>query len=571
MARSGLLASKLRARRRLQASARPSVETAPPGAPAPRSRAETASDVAEDVPEGKPSGGANSDSGWERALATGAFGRVLRSARAAFDSIADAASARGQELEVPSAFEPDEEQGAPARVQSSAASVIDTVGAEIRGPGRLVLDAQESEQLKQQLVRGELSITGYDCDPVACLDYVGEAHEEREQEHEGTASEATPSESRAEGASPGARCEDPSSASPSSEDRAVGDSSSGVHQGGSDEHPPAERTEGSLAVVDAPPAAPLERWAPKRYGPRDVFEAFLRRRTKNTLTAYKQDVEAFASWLGVTSTEATQQLLSSPAVANDLALRWLDTMQSKGLASATQARRLSALKSLVRMGQQLGVVQWNLTIEGPKIQPYRDTRGPGVEQLQRLFAACGSGLEGVRDRAILMMAATHALRRFELAAMRVNDIDRKTGEPRLRVVGKGEKLVWITLTPDSLRAVDEWLAAWREKTAGLEQSDGPVFRSLSNRRWGEPLSPKGIYAIVTRIGRRAGVRVWPHGIRHTSITAFLDQTNGNLREGQKFARHADPRTTKLYDDSRQDTIQEGTQRVAALWAGARKS
>ncbi|MGB3189387.1 hypothetical protein [Lyngbya sp. PCC 8106] len=31
----------------------------------------------------------------------------------------------------------------------------------------------------------------------------------------------------------------------------------------------------------------------------------------------------------------------------------------------------------------------------------------------------------------------------------------------------------------------------------------------------------------------------PHQVRHSSITAALDQTNGNVREVQKLNRHAD--------------------------------
>lgn len=324
-----------------------------------------------------------------------------------------------------------------------------------------------------------------------------------------------------------------------------------------DVHPEASSPEAAIVVASA--AAPLERFVPKRYGPRDVFEAFLKRRAKTTLRAYKQDVTAFAAWLGVASPEeATAKLLEGGvANANAMLLSWLDDMQKQELASATQARRLSSMKSLVKSARLIGVVEWSIDVQAPKIQPYRDTRGPGSEQLQKMFDACDDSLQGKRDRAILEMAAKHALRRFEIATMRVCDIDRVTGSPRLRVVGKGNKESWITLGTNALAAIDAWLEAWREKSCGFETSDSPVFRSLSNHAWGRPLRPDGVYEIVAAIGKRAGVKTWPHAIRHTAITRYLEKTN-DLRKAQTFARHSDPRTTQIYDDNRRDEAADGS-------------
>ena len=50
-------------------------------------------------------------------------------------------------------------------------------------------------------------------------------------------------------------------------------------------------------------------------------------------------------------------------------------------------------------------------------------------------------------------------------------------------------------------------------------------------------------------GRHYGA---PHGLRHASITAALDTSNGDVRAAQAHARHASPQTTMRYDDDRQD-------------------
>ena len=45
-------------------------------------------------------------------------------------------------------------------------------------------------------------------------------------------------------------------------------------------------------------------------------------------------------------------------------------------------------------------------------------------------------------------------------------------------------------------------------------------------------------------------RVHPHMLRHTYVTTMLD-AGADLRDVQIAARHADPRTTMRYDNSRE--------------------
>jgi integrase/recombinase XerC len=58
--------------------------------------------------------------------------------------------------------------------------------------------------------------------------------------------------------------------------------------------------------------------------------------------------------------------------------------------------------------------------------------------------------------------------------------------------------------------------------------------------------------VVRRLGEAAGVRVRPHGLRHSSITRVLDLSGGDIRAAQRFSRHKDVRVLERYDDSRED-------------------
>lgn len=56
----------------------------------------------------------------------------------------------------------------------------------------------------------------------------------------------------------------------------------------------------------------------------------------------------------------------------------------------------------------------------------------------------------------------------------------------------------------------------------------------------------------------------PHRIRHSSITAALDATDGNIRKVQKLSRHANINTLMTYDDNRISYQEEMSQLLGDL-------
>ncbi|HEY9695351.1 MAG TPA: tyrosine-type recombinase/integrase [Oculatellaceae cyanobacterium] len=54
------------------------------------------------------------------------------------------------------------------------------------------------------------------------------------------------------------------------------------------------------------------------------------------------------------------------------------------------------------------------------------------------------------------------------------------------------------------------------------------------------------------IAQDAGItkKLSPHRIRHSSVTAALEATNGDVRRVQKLSRHSNLNTLMIYDDNR---------------------
>jgi integrase/recombinase XerC len=77
---------------------------------------------------------------------------------------------------------------------------------------------------------------------------------------------------------------------------------------------------------------------------------------------------------------AVALLVAGPAgQANTLSIGYKAHLSDRGLAPATIARRLAALRSIVKPARTLGHVTWTIDIGSPRAEAYRDTRGPGLE------------------------------------------------------------------------------------------------------------------------------------------------------------------------------------------------
>lgn len=302
------------------------------------------------------------------------------------------------------------------------------------------------------------------------------------------------------------------------------------------------------AIVLQPEISRAEIVRPSHVQQRALLDAWLEGRSERTLRAYQADMQDFARYAGQPSAEAVSAFLASLAQpeAHALCLGYRNSMIAKNLAPATINRRLAALRSLIKLANMLGYTSWMLNIPGVRSQTYRDTRGPGTEGVEKLLEAAARMRSPERNRAVLRLLYSMALRRGEIAELRLEHLDLANG--KLSVLGKGRKeRVWLTIARSVLKDIRAWL---------VERGDGPG--SLFG------LTGDGIWELVARASHEAGIgHVRPHGLRHAGITAALDRTQGNVRAVQKFSRHVDLKTLMIYDDNRQDHFGQ----IAEMLAG----
>ena len=156
--------------------------------------------------------------------------------------------------------------------------------------------------------------------------------------------------------------------------------------------------------------------------------------------------------------------------------------------------------------------------------------------------------------ALAVLLGLNGLRVSEACGTNVEDLGCQRGHRTLRILGKGNKPSMIPLVPRAARTIDLAIG---------ERHEGPILR----RRDGLRLDRRTAHRWIRSIGKRAGLgAVHPHMLRAGFIMAALD-AGVPLRDVQIAARHADPRTTTIYDRRRENFDRHAAYVVVAFVAG----
>lgn len=264
-----------------------------------------------------------------------------------------------------------------------------------------------------------------------------------------------------------------------------------------------------------------------------------------TRRAYESDLREFMAF---TCIDDPAQLRS---VSRGHVLAWRHELERRALSGATIRRKLAALSSLFDYLCDSNAVTGN-PVEGVKRPRIESTEGKtpaiGDHQARALLnVADASTLRGKRDRAILATLLYHGLRRAELCALRVGDIQERRGVKHLQVRGKGSKIRYVPLHPGAAGAI----AAYLEFAGHSGDVNSALFRSISNntRSRTASITPDGVYKMLANYAKGLQIYVTgfgPHALRATAATNALDN-GADIAKVQEWLGHANIATTRVYD------------------------
>ena len=291
---------------------------------------------------------------------------------------------------------------------------------------------------------------------------------------------------------------------------------------------------------------------------------------QNTLQAYARDLTHFDDWL------ASQGRETPNATQHDIEA-YLIHCDAQGLARATRARRLSAIKQLYRFAfdDRLRGDNPALRIKGPG----RDQKLPKTlteaEVDQVLQAACTQGrsaADRARNTCLMELLYATGMRVSELVALPVSAA---RGDPQMLLIkGKGGKERMVPLSPDARDRLAEWLVL-RDAAQDAARAKGraaSAFLFPSSGKAGH-LTRHRFYMLIKELAVAAGVsptKVTPHTLRHAFATHLL--ANGaDLRAIQTLLGHADVATTEIYTHVLEERLRDLVQQHHPLAVAARRN
>ena len=240
-----------------------------------------------------------------------------------------------------------------------------------------------------------------------------------------------------------------------------------------------------------------------------------------TRRAYAADLRDFSGWLRDQRLELDEldvRVLASYTAELGRARR--------GLAPTTIARRLSAVRSLVR--HALGPGRVPEAALAPRL-PRRLPEAPGAREIEAAVDTAGLGDEplALRNAALVELVYSCGLRSAEAVALDLGDVD--LDREHVHVRGKGGKERLVPLGEEAAWRVARWLRDGRPALA--RGACDALFLSVRGRR------------LDTSVLRR--LLPHPHRLRHAYATHLLEG-GADLRTIQELLGHASLSTTQIY-------------------------
>jgi integrase/recombinase XerC len=238
---------------------------------------------------------------------------------------------------------------------------------------------------------------------------------------------------------------------------------------------------------------------------------------------------ALESWEAVARTEAH-------------ALRaFLAARRAEGIANASAARELSALKAFIAFAREQAGDPDPVAprLRGPRLKkglPRPVTPDEAVNLADMIDGTATTDWVGARDRAVLLLLYGSGLRIAE--ALSLSGRDGMLGDV-LQVTGKGGKQRLVPVLPITRAAVAEYvrLSPWP-----LSVKE-PLFRGAKGGR----LSPGMVQRAMAQARRALGLpdTATPHALRHSFATHLLS-AGADLRSLQELLGHASLGSTQIY-------------------------
>lgn len=268
------------------------------------------------------------------------------------------------------------------------------------------------------------------------------------------------------------------------------------------------------------------------------------RRSEETVVSYRNQVRCFLRFLDSRGLESPAALSKKDLEAYQVSLEHIVTVNGTPLKLTSKNNKISITRAFIKFLRRTNVLMTDPARDLVCPRPPKTILAelPTEEQILNLLEAPDVSTPlGLRDRAILELFYSSALRNAELRLLKVGDVD--SGRLQVRVYrGKGGRGRVVPLGETAAAWVDEYMAKARPGLV-CKKEHGFMFVSYK----GYPLECRRLCELVKRNAKAAKLpmKITPHTLRHACATHML-QNNVKFRHLQEFLGHVVPSSTQIY-------------------------
>lgn len=264
--------------------------------------------------------------------------------------------------------------------------------------------------------------------------------------------------------------------------------------------------------------------------------------SKNTLSAYRSDLNRFVGYLG------GKPLLE---VKQTDVQKFLAVLLAQNTKSSSSARILSTLRRFYRYQ-----IRQNQISSDPCAQVMSPKQGRPLpktmseQQVADLLNAPDTDSPlGLRDRAMLETLYATGLRVSELVKLTLLEANLDMG--LVRIIGKGNKERLVPLGEQAVTWLSNYLSTARSDLLKRKSSDAMFVTAR-----GGPMSRQAFWYLIKKHAQRAGIKqeLSPHTLRHAFATHLINH-GADLRSVQMLLGHSDLSTTQIYTHIARERLQ----------------
>lgn len=296
-------------------------------------------------------------------------------------------------------------------------------------------------------------------------------------------------------------------------------------------------------------------------------------KSSRTIETYRYAMQSFKNWLDAESiTTPTLQTLKD----------WQAEVGKRPWSVATKNLHIAGVRSFFKwLSNERGLDNVAAGLEGWQNTKFHKRGFLNLAEMKELLAVIGTVtkakldaaknqsqreriiLQGKRDQAILTALMCGGLRTIEISRLRVCDLTHDGGAEMLNVLGKGrDERETVKISRKVARVIRDWLDA--REAVDVLTDDAPLFCSLGNNSFGEPITSLSVSRLCKEYLRAAGLKekkytatddkgkkktvskpVTAHSLRGSCATnAFL--AGATLDQVKQQLRHRNLSTTEIY-------------------------